>query len=40
MPGKLILMFLAAETINPSHGAMGGREIFVHTIALAEAANE
>ena len=32
--------FPEAEIVIPSHGAMGGRELFDHTIALAEAANE
>ena len=40
MSGKLSLMFLAAETINPSHGAKGECELFIHTIAPAEAVNE
>jgi len=30
--------FPEADIIVPSHGAMGGRELFDHTIALAEAA--
>lgn len=30
--------FPEAEIIIPSHGAMGGRELLDHTIALAEAA--
>jgi len=32
--------FPEAEIIIPSHGPKGGRELFDHTIALAEAANE
>jgi metallo-beta-lactamase class B len=32
--------FPDAETIIPSHGPKGGRDLFDHTIALAEAANE
>ncbi len=32
--------FPDAEIIIPSHGPMGGRELYDHTIALADAANE
>ena len=35
---KVAAVFPDAEIVIPSHGAMGGRELLDHTIALAEAA--
>lgn len=35
---KVAAAFPEAEIVIPSHGAMGGRELLDHTIALAEAA--